>query len=126
VKIEVKRRHWYLVFGVAALAVLTMTWPARPATPSMVSVVNLHYTPKTVTLERGAELYLTNVDLAARLESLGHTLTEYRPGDSPRFDTALVGFGAAGPAHGTAELAAGTYTFFCQVHPFMRGTLVVR
>jgi plastocyanin len=118
-------RRFCLVVGIAALAVLTMAWPARPATPALVTAFNVHFVPNTVTLDRGAELQFFNADAAGRLESLGHTLTEYRSDGPPRFETSLVQFGAVAPA-GVAALPQGTYTFFCQVHPFMKGTLFIR
>jgi len=119
------RRCRTLVIGVAAVAVLTIAWPARSAAPAMVTAFNMHFMPKTVTIDRGAELQFFNADALGRQESLGHTLTEYRLDGPPRFDTSLVQFGAVAPA-GVAALPQGTYTFLCQVHPFMKGTLSIR
>jgi hypothetical protein len=59
----------------------------------------------------------------------------YPLADGPvRFDSGNLGFGPAGITAAAQratwktpkDLRAGTYTFFCRVHPFMRGAFRVR
>jgi hypothetical protein len=59
----------------------------------------------------------------------------YPLADGPvRFDSGNLGFGPAGMTAAAQRarwrtpkrLRAGTYTFFCRVHPFMRGAFRVR
>lgn len=65
------------------------------------------------TVGAGAVVEVTNADGAA------HTLTS-RDG---AFDAGEIGGGATGSF--TAPSAAGTYEFFCAIHPSMTGSLVV-
>lgn len=72
----------------------------------------------------------------------GHSLDEVVPGCTappytknnagndgtctyPRFTSGLTDHGHVHPVAGSDQLAPGTYQFTCQVHNFMKGTLVV-
>jgi plastocyanin len=114
-------------FLVAAIAVLVFAAPvpARPAAPQVVAAHNLHFVPEEVNLERGGTLQFFNPDWMGRLEFDGHTLTELRSDGPPRFGSGLVTFPTAAEVKGVSSLAPGDYTFRCDVHPFMRGTLVI-
>ena len=86
-----------------------------------------HYLPATVTAPRGGAVQFANPDWVSALESLGHTVTELRPdGGPPRFASGLVQVGQVAPVQGVESLPVGRYAFFCEVHPFMKGTIVVR
>ncbi len=59
----------------------------------------------------------------------------YPPADGPvRFDSGNLGFGPPGATAAAQRvtwntpkwLSAGLYTYFCRVHPFMRGSFRVR
>jgi FtsP/CotA-like multicopper oxidase with cupredoxin domain len=78
------------------------------------------YSPKSVTLEQGGVLRVVNND------AMVHTVTSVATdadGD-PLFDV-RVGPRSTGTVTIPKSLAAGTYSFYCAVHPNMRGTLVV-
>jgi FtsP/CotA-like multicopper oxidase with cupredoxin domain len=78
------------------------------------------YSPSSVTLEQGGVLTVVNKD------SMVHTVTSVAvdsKGD-PLFDVS-VGPRQTNTLVIPATLAAGKYSFYCTLHPNMRGTLVV-
>ena len=77
------------------------------------SISGYAYQPVTVTAGVGSRITFTNHDATA------HTATS----NKPAFDT-----GTLKPGHsGTVTLKqAGTYTYYCQFHAFMHGTVVVK
>lgn len=78
-----------------------------------VSISNYAFHPATLTVPVGAEVTFTNQDQTA------HTATS----TDPALDT-----GTVNPGH-TATVVLnkpGTYTYYCQFHAFMRGTVVVK
>ncbi|HKN37797.1 MAG TPA: hypothetical protein VJ456_01665 [Acidimicrobiia bacterium] len=88
-----------------------------------------HYIPDTITVDHGATPQFFNPDLyGGPFGGKKHTITEVRdrsdPGP-PRFDV-TVAWGQAAPIAGVEKLDSGTYHFICRVHPFMKGTLVVK
>ena len=76
-------------------------------------ISNYSYHPATITVKVGTMVIFINRDQTA------HTATSGKPG----FDT-----GTVKPGHSaTIDLTKpGTYTYYCQFHPFMRGTIVVK
>jgi plastocyanin len=94
---------------------------------ALVLANNMHFVPRTVTIDHGSTLQFLNPDSLSSLEHAGHTLTEHRADGGPaRFNSALVEFGSASPVAGVPDLGTGRYDFFCEIHPFMRGVLTVR
>jgi plastocyanin len=78
-----------------------------------VAIAGFAFKPATITVTVGTKVTFTNHDQTA------HTATSTKPG----FDTGTVKPGASA----TVTLKKpGTYTYFCQFHAFMRGTIVVR
>ena len=77
------------------------------------------FIPSTVTIDVGGEVVWENVDNAA------HTVTSGSPADGPdgAFDSSLIMAGGASFSHTFAD--AGTFTYFCMVHPWMQGTVIV-
>ncbi len=121
-----RSRAIFLLMTVAGL-IFSAPAPAaaQPAAPEIVTAFNLHFVPETVTVERGGTLQLFNPDGLGRLEFDGHTLTELRSDGPPRFGSGLVTFPTAAEVKGVPALAPGRYAFRCEIHPFMRGTLLV-
>jgi plastocyanin len=112
--------------ALAALAVtLVGTAPARAAsTPHVVTIVAFSYKPAMVTVKRGDSIRFVNLDIAI-LQShtasypvgchTGSTCVWTTPILSPTKPTATV----------QINLTPGTYAFYCQIHPQIRGTVKV-
>jgi predicted secreted protein with PEFG-CTERM motif len=76
------------------------------------------FIPSIVTIDVGGEVTWENNDTAA------HTTTAGSPQDGPSgaFDSSLI---MAGSSFSHTFDSAGTYDYFCMVHPWMIGTVVV-
>ena len=76
------------------------------------------FIPATVTIGVGGMVTFANNDSAA------HTSTSGTPADGPNgiWDSSLVMMGSA---YTTPALSEGTYPYFCMVHPWMEGTVIV-
>ena len=76
------------------------------------------FQPDEVTVDVGGEVTWSNTDTAS------HTVTSGEPSGGPdgKFDSSLFAAGKTFP-HTFTE--AGTYKYFCQVHPWMTGSVVV-
>jgi plastocyanin len=83
-----------------------------------------HYGKPSFTIDRGTTATFDNEDLSATT----HDVTALETGgkkNEPLFRSATIPAGQV-PVTGTNALGAGTYSFFCTVHPdTMRGELVV-
>ena len=76
------------------------------------------FIPYEVSIAVGGEVIWSNVDSAA------HTVTSVNPSDEPDgvFDSSLF---MAGTTFSHTFDEAGTYEYFCMVHPWMRGIIQV-
>ena len=76
------------------------------------------FIPATVTIGVGGQVTFANNDAAA------HTSTAGSPADGPSgvWDSSLV---MVGQSYTTPELEAGEYPYFCMVHPWMTGMVIV-
>jgi len=76
------------------------------------------FVPSTVTIEVGDTVTWDNTDTAA------HTATGGNPTDGPSgvFDSSLI---MAGGSYSYTADTAGTFDYFCMVHPWMEVTLIV-
>ena len=107
------------------------TTPSKPSGPKTVSVdipagtsspgceeSDKCYIPASVTINTGDTVEWKNIDTAA------HTVTGGSPADGPSgvFDSSLL-MGGASFAHTFDE--AGSYDYFCMVHPWMVGSVQV-
>ncbi len=108
--------------------------------PADVFAFNLEYVPSTVTIKQGDSLTFGNYDPNRGIPA--HSLDEVVPGCTappytgnnpggpgcryPRFSSGLTDHGQVHDVHGVEKLEPGSYPFICQVHEFMRGTLVVQ
>ena len=78
-----------------------------------IAISNYSYRPPTITVLAGTKVTFTNDDQTS------HTATS----TDPAFDT-----GTVKPGHGASLVfnRPGTYTYYCQFHAFMHGTLIVK
>ncbi|MGI0005317.1 MAG: cupredoxin domain-containing protein [Nitrososphaera sp.] len=90
--------------------------------PSGASVQgNTDYDPDELTVKKGDTVTVVNGDTAI------HTVTSGKSGDADSgaaFDSDLVEPSASATID-TAEMSAGEYLYYCIVHPYMQGKLVV-
>ena len=118
-------RHALLVAFAAATALLAgcggddttgkADTDAPPAAASStIEIADFVFDPDPVTVKAGATITVKNTDKAP------HTVTQ--EGAKPSFDSGTVLGGKSGSV---AFSKAGTYRYFCQFHPTMKGTVVV-
>jgi plastocyanin len=105
----------WLVSAMAAFALLGPASAATSGGPSpalSVQIKDFKYAPPTMTVHVGDTVHFVNDDSEA------HTVTaEDKSFDSAGLDT--------GDAWDHAFTKAGTYKYFCALHPFMKGTITV-
>jgi len=88
------------------------TGPTPPAAGKAVAVANFAFVPASLSVQSGDTVTWTNMD------DISHTVSA----DNDAFDSGVFSKGM------TFQLTAGapgTYTYFCRIHPFMKGTLTV-
>jgi plastocyanin len=88
--------------------------PSKPASSASdtITIQDFKFGPATLTVKHGAKVTVANSD------STTHTATA----DGGAFDTGDLDPGASK----TITLSkAGTYPYHCQIHSFMKGTIVV-
>ena len=93
--------------------------PAQDAAPSAqtqdaaaVSIANFAFQPASLQIAAGSSVTWTNAD------STAHTVTS----DSGAFDSGQL---APGATFTQMFMTPGTFTYHCQIHPFMTATIVV-
>src|SRR5215207_7784777 len=83
-------------------------------TPSAITISNFKFSPSTLRVKDGSRIKVANDDSAP------HTVTS---DDGNSFDSGTVASGASTTVQAPA---AGTYSYHCTIHPFMKGELVVK
>ncbi|MFI5756266.1 cupredoxin domain-containing protein [Streptomyces sp. NPDC051569] len=100
------------------------TVPVASASPSAsssssgqtkITINNFKFMPASITVSPGAKITVTNKDTTT------HTLTAIT---GKAFNTGDIGVGKT--VTFTAPKKAGTYKYMCTIHPFMKGTLIVK
>jgi plastocyanin len=89
-----------------------------------VTAVALSFVPPTLQLKAGDDLQFQNLDPAGG----GHSVTSAAQNagtGAPLFTSGIVSPGSKKDVGGVSGLPAGSYPFKCQIHGFMKGTLVV-
>ncbi len=90
--------------------------PAHPAgvqrDQASVAIDNFSYTPSTLTVKVGSTITVTN------MESVEHTLSA----DNGSFNTGTLDKGKSAHFKLTKP---GVYSFHCEFHPFMKGSIKV-
>lgn len=87
--------------------------PTQVAGKNTITIQNMAFAPATLTIKAGDKVTWTNQD------AVGHSATA----DDNSFDTGVLGQGQSGSI---TFSKAGTYTYHCSVHPYMKGTIVVQ
>ena len=100
-----------------AFADVTVTNAPGSSTPGC-ETTDSCFIPSTVTIGVGETVTFDNTDNAA------HTATGGSPTDGPSgsFDSSLI---MAGGSYSVTLDDEGTYPYFCMVHPWMQGTIIV-
>ena len=86
--------------------------------PRTVAIEEFKYAPETVEVDAGASVVWNNRDSAP------HTATAADDSQRATFDTQVVKKAAKSRAVTFDE--PGRYAYICDLHPFMKGTVVVR
>ncbi|MDP7284849.1 MAG: PEFG-CTERM sorting domain-containing protein [Candidatus Nitrosopelagicus sp.] len=126
------RKSGYLSFSLLAIFVVIAVTPSAFAdhmsatvtnapgssTPGCETTADGCFIPSMVTLDIGGEVTWENDDTAA------HTVTSGTPTEGPDgiFDSSLV---MAGSSFSHVFEEAGSYDYFCMVHPWMQGMVMV-
>lgn len=109
-------RRWLIAAGALAGATLFMGAPPARAAEAHVTIVDFAFSPADVTVEAGDTVVWTNTGAAP------HTSTS----DSGQADAWDSGTLTTGQQFSRTFATPGTFTYFCAIHPFMRGTVTVR
>lgn len=88
------------------------TATAAPATAKTIDISNFKYAPPSLTVATGTRVTWVNKDTAP------HTATA-----SGAFDTGSL---QKGDSKEITLSKAGTYSYICAFHPFMKGTITVK
>ena len=115
----------FLTLGLLAVAVVlpacssgssskAATTGSAGASGTAVTIKNFSFKPSPLTVKAGATVQVTNGDGTA------HTVTA---DDKTSFDTSRIE-GGAGKGF-TAPTKPGTYAYHCNIHDYMKGSLVV-
>ena len=110
-----------LMVGITpAFAEVTISAAEGSGAPGCEETTDGCYLPGTVTVDVGSVITMSNPDTAA------HTFTSGTPGGDDvgtMFDSSLL---AAGGSYEYSPDAVGEIPYFCMVHPWMQGTIVVQ
>lgn len=91
---------------------------AEAGQENAVDIDDFRFKPETVTVAAGTEVTWTNQDATA------HTVTAGSQ-DDPKPDEFDLDVEAQGDTVSTTFDEPGTYPYFCELHPFMEGTVEV-
>src|ERR687895_122850 len=81
------------------------------------------YDPDELTVAAGSEVTVTNDDTLPHTVTSGTSPTD--PNSAQSFDTSLINGGESATLS-LAQVAAGQYGYYCMVHPYMTGSIVVQ
>jgi plastocyanin len=81
------------------------------------------YDPAALTVKKGDKITVTNKDTLPHTVTSGTGPTD--PNSAKQFDTSIIEAGATADIE-TTNMNAGEYPFYCTVHPYMLGKLVVQ
>ena len=81
------------------------------------------YDPAALTVKKGDKITVTNKDTLPHTVTSGAGPTD--PNSAKQFDTSILEVGATADIE-TTNINPGEYPFYCTVHPYMTGKLVVQ
>jgi plastocyanin len=81
------------------------------------------YDPDELTVAAGSDVTVMNQDTLPHTVTSGTSPTD--PNSAQLFDTSLINGGESATLS-LAQVAAGQYDYYCMVHPYMTGKLVVQ
>jgi cytochrome c oxidase subunit II len=84
---------------------------------------NPSYDPATLTVKKGDKITVTNKDTLPHTVTSGTGPTD--PNSAKQFDTSILEAGATADIE-TTNINPGEYPFYCIIHPYMTGKLVVQ
>jgi cytochrome c oxidase subunit 2 len=84
---------------------------------------NPDYDPDELTAKKGDTILVDNVDTMPHSVTNGESSTD--PNSAKIFDTSII-MGGESAELDTANIDAGTYTYYCTVHPYMTGSLTIQ
>lgn len=84
---------------------------------------NPSYDPAALTVKKGDKITVTNKDTLPHTVTSGTGPTD--PNSAKQFDTSILEAGATADIE-TTNINPGEYPFYCTVHPYMLGKLVVQ
>ena len=114
-----------VLFAIASMVAIapeafaaTVTNAPGSSTPGCEDTAEGCFIPSPVTIDIGATVTWENNDTAAHTSTAGSAVD----GPSGVFDSSLI---MAGSSFSHTFDSAGTYDYFCMVHPWMSGTVIV-
>ena len=81
------------------------------------------YDPDEMTVAAGSEVTVVNQDTLPHTVTSGTSPTD--PNSAQLFDTSLINGGESATLS-LAQVAAGQYDYYCLVHPYMTGSIVIQ
>ena len=84
---------------------------------------NPDYDPDELTTAAGSDVTVANQDTVPHTVTSGTSPTD--PDSAQLFDTSLIN-GGESTTLSLAQVAAGQYGYYCMVHPYMTGSIVVQ
>ncbi|HET6716110.1 MAG TPA: cupredoxin domain-containing protein [Nitrososphaeraceae archaeon] len=83
---------------------------------------NPDFEPDELTVKKGDTILVDNVDTMPHSVTNGESATD--PNSAKIFDTSII-MGGESAELDTSNIDAGTYPYYCSVHPYMTGSLIV-
>jgi len=108
------RRTTLTAFATAAVAALAARPLAARADDATVTIDNFSFAPETLTVAAGTKVTFTNRD------DIPHTVVS--TAHPPAFRSSPLD---TGDSFSFTFAAAGSFPYFCSLHPHMQGTIVV-
>ena len=101
--------------GTADVTLTILEGSATPGKPD--------YEPDELTVTKGNTILVDNVDTMPHTVTNGESSTD--PNSAKIFDTSII-MGGESTVLETTNIDAGTYPYYCMVHPFMTGSLTIK